>query len=269
MSDSPHFALHRPELHESLEQGERKIACLMRSSARDYPAGHVLIEADTEHAYVYRLVQGWACRTRTLSDGRDQCILTFLPGDLFAVKSMFVLRHPDRVQLLSESLVERIHYRELHDAYSRDADISNRCTWQVVEEERRLHNWIVGLGQGNAAERIAMLLVDFHGRLAVSGAIARDQLSFEMPLTQGQLADHVGITAIHVNRVLRSLRENGVAIARDGQVTILDLAKLTQIAYPLLDAYERGSSSYVGTAEESAGDGSNGAPQYPVHAPRR
>lgn len=245
MPDAARFALHRPELLESLLAGEQKIAALLRGSSHDYRANQLLIETNSDHPYVYRLLQGWASRTRTLQDGRDQCILIFLPGDLFAVKSMFVARHPDTVRILSASVAERVDYRDLHRAFREDADIANRCIWQVVEEERRLHNWVVSLGQGSAEERLALLLIDFHGRLAASGTIPRDALAYEMPLTQAQLADHLGITAIHVNRVLRSFRENGIVTVRDGRVRILDLPRLSAIAAPLLDIYERSSPYYV------------------------
>jgi CRP-like cAMP-binding protein len=179
-----------------------------------------------------------------LADGRNQFILIFLPGDLFAVKSMFVIRHTDAVQAISESVAERIDYRRLYNAYAQDSDIATRCTWQVMEEERRLHSWIVGLGQGSAEERLALLLTDFRGRLALSGSIAADSLTFAMPLTQSQLADHLGITAVHVNRVLKTFRERGVATVRDGYVTIGDLDALTKRALPLLDAHERATSEY-------------------------
>jgi CRP/FNR family transcriptional regulator, anaerobic regulatory protein len=248
MSDSARFALHRPGLRESLEAGERKIAALMKGRARQYSASRILIEANTEHEYVYRLLRGWACRIRTLRDGRDQCILIFLPGDLFAVKSMFVARHPDTVRLLAPAVVERIHYQELLQAYGEDTDVAHRCIWQVIEEERRLHNWVVGLGQGSAEERLAMLLVDLHGRLALSGTIEANALTFEMPLTQVQLADHLGITAIHVNRVLRGFRENDIVVVRDGTVSIRDLDGLMRIAGPLLDPYERTTPEYRGVA---------------------
>jgi CRP-like cAMP-binding protein len=252
MSDSARFALHRPELLELLLAGEQKITAMLKGSAQDYRANHLLIEANADHPYVYRLLKGWASRTRTLKDGRDQCILIFLPGDLFAVKSMFVTRHPDSVRILSPSVVERVHYRDLHRAFRDDADVANRCIWQVVEEERRLHNWVVSLGQGSAEERLAMLLIDFHGRLAASGTIPREAMSYEMPLTQSQLADHLGITAIHVNRVLRGFRENGMVTVRDGLVTILDLPHLTSIAAPLLDTYERSSPYYVASPHSAA-----------------
>jgi CRP/FNR family transcriptional regulator len=240
------FVLHRPEFLEPLLKGEDKIRSLMRGSAMRLSSGATLIEGDTEHAYVYRLLSGWLGRSRLLDDGRNQFILIFLPGDLFGIKSMFISRHPDSVLAISDVVVERVHYKTLHDAYVKDGDIGTRCIWQVMEEERRLHSWVVGLGRGNAVERLALLLMDFRGRLIDSGTLPPDSMAYEMPLTQGQLADHLGITAVHVNRVLKEFRDSGVVIVRDGQVRITNLTLLTKRAAPLLDVYERNEPAYVG-----------------------
>jgi CRP/FNR family transcriptional regulator, anaerobic regulatory protein len=238
MSNSARFALHRPEFVRPLERGEAKISALLKGSAFVLEAGRTLIEADTEHQFVYRLLDGWAARTRGLEDGRSQCILVFLPGDLFAVKGMFVTRHTDTVQALSKIVAERIDRRDLYQAYARDSDVAARCTWQILEEESRLHSWIVGLGQGTAEERLAMLLLEFQGRLVVSDTSAGALQSYLMPLTQGQLADHLGITAVHVNRVLKSFREGGMVTVRAGRVSITDPAALARRAAPLLNGYE-------------------------------
>jgi CRP/FNR family transcriptional regulator, anaerobic regulatory protein len=246
MSDSARYALHRPELREPLDRGEAKIKALMAGSRTEARAGDLLIEANTEHRWVYRLVTGWASRSRILPDARDQCILVFLPGDLFAVKSMYVQRHMDDVIVLADSVLERIDHRELLAAGNADPDIAVRCTWQMLEEERRLHSWVTGLGVGSAEERLALLLTDFHGRLALGGVIARDASSFQMPLTQVQLGQCVGITAVHVNRVLKTFREDGIVTIRDGEVRIADLERLAKVAFPLLDTYERRTSEYVG-----------------------
>jgi CRP/FNR family transcriptional regulator, anaerobic regulatory protein len=246
MADSANYALHRPEFLEEIERGENKIVQLMRGKVCSFTSGAVLIDKFTEHQFVYRLISGWACRTRTLEDGRNQFILIFLPGDLFAVKSMFVKRHSDSVQALTDMVVERIHFRELHTAYTKDSDIASRCIWQVMEEERRLHNWVVGLGQGSAEERMAMLILDLRARLTTSGAIEEDSMTYEMPFTQGQLGDYLGLTAAHVNRVLRTLREESVVTVRDGLVTIHSVELLAQRAYALLDSFERASPAYVG-----------------------
>jgi CRP/FNR family transcriptional regulator len=252
MSDSARFALHRPEFLTPLLRGETAIAALMKDSRLSLGTCETLIEAGTEHPFVYRLISGWAGRTRQLADGRNQFILIFLPGDLFAVKSMFVIRHPDAVQTLSKVVVERIHYQDLYKAYSESPEVSVRCTWQILEEERRLHSWVVGLGQGTAEERVALLLLDFRGRLALSGAIAAAAQTYQMPMTQAQLADHLGITAVHVNRVLRAFRERDIVLVRDGKVTIRDLDALSRHAAPLLDIYEKSTPQYVGHVDAPA-----------------
>ena len=249
MPATAQFAHDRPELHASLLRGEQKIRALMSGAEYEHKAPHILVEENSDHPFIYRMLTGWAARIRTLPDGREQCILIFLPGDLFAVKSLLVARHPDSIRVLCPSRLQRIDHRELHTAFLADPDIANRCLWQVMEEERRLHNWVVSLGQGSAEERLAMLLVDFHGRLADSGAIESSARSYRMPLTQVQLADHLGITSIHVNRVLRVFRENGLAQVRDGEVSILDLERLAELAHPLLDPYQRSSPHYVGELE--------------------
>ena len=257
LADSAGFALHRPELLEALIRGEEKIARLMRDRSRPFSAKTILVEAGTEHGYVYRVRRGWAGRVRTLGDGRSQFILIFLPGDLFAVKSMFVTIHPDTVEVLSDAVIERIDQRTLRDAFDSDRDVATRCTWQVLEEERRLHNWVVGLGQGSAEERLAMLLLDFRGRLILSRAIRPNSTAFDLPMTQQQLGDHLGVTTVHVNRVLKALREGGVVSVRGHKVEVGDLDALVRLAAPLLDSFERSqwASSSPAAGQTSSGNG--------------
>lgn len=244
MVNAARFMLHRSEQIGSLVRGDQKLSELMKGSVQSLPAGRVLVHADSDHEYIYRLRSGWACRNRAISDGRDQFILIFLPGDLFAVKSLFVTRHPDRVQTLSNIVVERIHYTQLQEAYARDVDIANRCLWQVIEEERRLHSWVFGLGQGSAEERLALLLIDLRGRLILSGHLPESALTLEFPLTQVQMSEHLGITPVHANRIVRSFRERGIAVFRNGEVSIQNFTELRRLAEPLMDAYERTTPQY-------------------------
>jgi len=244
--NSPRFALHRPEFLQSLQRGDRKIVELMQGSELTRAAGRSLIDGGTDHPYVYRLLRGWAGRTRMLEDGRTQFILIFLPNDLFGVKSIFVNRHVDSVRAISDIVVERVNYMKLYEAFASDSDVATRCTWQVIEEERRLHSWVVGLGQGSAEERLALLMLDFKGRLTANGSLPQSALTYPMPLTQTQLADHLGITAVHMNRVLKEFRDAGVLTVRNGHVQISDLDALVQRAAPLLDVFERNQTAYVG-----------------------
>jgi CRP/FNR family transcriptional regulator len=246
LSRGERYALHRPELLPALQRGEQKILAMTSGDRRTLPAGRMLVDADGEHPFVYRLISGWTGRVRTLPDGRSQYILTFLPGDLFAVKSMFVNRHPDSIETLSDTVVEQIDHRTLREAFETDHDVAMRITWQVVEEERRLHSWVVGLGRGSAEERLALLITELHGRLVVAGTIPSDAMEFDLPMTQSQLGDHLGLSSVHINRVLKSIRDSGIATLRGGRMVIHDLEALGRLADPLRDFYERTNPSFGG-----------------------
>ncbi|HTV80574.1 MAG TPA: Crp/Fnr family transcriptional regulator [Steroidobacteraceae bacterium] len=246
MADSARYALHRPEVLDALERGEHKIIEAFADPPVRLAAGTTLVSGGEDHRFVYRLQSGWLGRHRLLPDGRNQFILFFLPGDLFAVKSMFMRKHPDDIRVLSDAVLQRIPQAELLAAFNRDPDIATRCIWQVMEEERRLHSWVVGLGQGSAEERAARALLDFRARLVLSRTIAAGTMTYPMPLTQSQLADFLGITSVHVSRVLKDLRSRDLVSCEAGAVSILNLEQLATLAAPLLDPAEEVRSAYVG-----------------------
>jgi CRP/FNR family transcriptional regulator len=103
---------------------------------------------------------------------------------------------------------------------------------------------MVGLGRGNAEERMALLLLDLHGRLALAGQIDAAATGYDCPMTQQQVADLLGLTNVHVSRVLRTLREERIATMRAGRVQITDLARLGKLAHPLLDVFEHAEPAY-------------------------
>ena len=81
---------------------------------------------------------------------------------------------------------------------------------------------------GPAASRLAHTVVELRRRLAVTGREAGD--TFEMPLTQEQISEALGITPVHANRIIRQLRDDGIVDISRGRVTVLDEAKLADLA---------------------------------------
>jgi len=235
MESGTRFSVHRSQFRGALLRGDDKIAALMSGSAKKHAAGTTLVETDAERSFVYRMIRGWASQTRRLADGRSQSILLFLPGDLFALKSMFLLRNAHTIEFLSDAVVERVDHQTLQRCYVQDHDVSDRCIWQLLEDDRRLQNLVVGLGLGSAEERLALLLLGFHERLAHCGNIAPAALNYLMPLTQSQLGAHIGITPVHINRVLKSFREAGILTISGGSVRISDMCKLRGRAAALSD----------------------------------
>ena len=147
-------------------------------------------------------------------------MMVFLPGDLMGIKSMLLQRQPDTIECLTDARVRTIDYQRLLDLTAQDHATSVRVMFQLAEDERRLHNWVTALGRGMADERIATLLLDLHGRLHRAGLANGG--GFYMPMTQQEIADHLGLTLVHVNRVLRRLREAGiVTVQREASKLII------------------------------------------------
>ena len=182
---------------------------------------------------------GWAMRCRHMPDRRRQIIVTFLPGDLLLSKQ------PDDIIALTQVSVDVIPYDTLQRALDRDADLAMRLMWQLGEDERRLHNWVVGLGRANAAEKLATFLLELRGRLLAIGFAENN--FFGLPMTQRDIGDHLGLTPVHVNRVLRHFREAGIVSMKSGTAYLKNIDALHRIAYPAQDVFERETSEFGGS----------------------
>src|SRR4051794_32033441 len=172
-------------------------------------------------------------------------MMVFLPGDLMGIKSMLLERQPDTIECLTDARVRTIDYKRLLELVAHDHAVSVRVMFQLAEDERRLHNWVTALGKGHADERIATLLLDLRGRLHQAGLANGD--GFYMPMTQQEIADHLGLTLVHVNRVLRRLRESGIVTVQNRVVKVDEMARLSQLAAPMQDIYERSTPEFGGT----------------------
>jgi len=239
------YPLHRPELRDLLIRGDATLRQAMGppSFRRE---GDALINTGGNSGTVYLLEHGWVSRTRLIEDGRRQIMMVFLPGDLMGIKSMLLERQPDTIECLTDVRVRTIDQKQLLDLVAQDHAVSVRVMFQLAEDERRLHNWVAALGKGMADERIATLLLDLRGRLLWAGSANGD--AFQIPMTQQEIADHLGLTLVHVNRVLRRLREAGIVTVQRGMVKVDEMARLSQLAAPLQDIYERSAPEFGGQA---------------------
>jgi hypothetical protein len=106
---------------------------------------------------------------------------------------------------------------------------TSRGFWFATNLDACIHReWEVSLGRRTAIERTAHLLCELQARMLVVGLA--DDTGFALPLTQAELSECLGLTSVHVNRVLRELRERGLVEFRNARVTLLNLAGLQTIA---------------------------------------
>jgi CRP/FNR family transcriptional regulator, anaerobic regulatory protein len=234
LSDNPYTNPGlRPQIGEMVNRGRELLLAAMAPTAT-LQRGDLLVQLGQAHEYVYYIEHGWLARSRTTEDGRRQVMVIFLPGEFCGIKTIFMERQPDDIEALTEAATRRIHYKEACALAAKDVAVAMLLAWQLSVDERHLHNWNLRLGRANADERVAALLLELRERLLRLGVDAREK--YFLPLTQSQLADHVGLTPVHVNRTLRRLRSMNMVSMHRNEVSFLEnVAELEELARPVRD----------------------------------
>jgi CRP-like cAMP-binding protein len=232
--DAAALSIARPEVETLVQRGEAALLAAMSPVTPPLQRGDILVQMDEAHEFVYAIETGWLARTRTIADGRRQIIVIFLPDEFCAIKTVFMTRQPDAIEALTPATARRVHYQEVCALAAQDFAVAMALARQLALDERHLHNWNVRLGRANAEERVAALLLELRNRLRQFGLAAGER--YALPLTQEQIADHIGLTAVHVSRVLRRFRELGMVSVQRGEVVFLDhVDALEALARPVQD----------------------------------
>jgi CRP-like cAMP-binding protein len=127
---------------------------------------------------------------------------------------------PAAVAFIPHAVIEQLPLRR--------PELARALWWATLVDEAVLRAWIVNIGRRDAFEGVAHLLCELHVRLRHVGLV--QDHSFDLPLTQEDLADALGLTPVHTNRVLQRLRSEGLITLRGGHLTILDAEGLRRAA---------------------------------------
>ena len=168
--------------------------------------------------------QGWACRYKTTRDGARQIVALLIPGNAANLDSLLCGRQNYGVRALTAMNVLTISHKSLMALVDEHAGIAKSFAWLAFAENAILRQWALCLGQHSAKQRLAHLLCEIAVRL---GGDWEDR--FDMPLTQEQIGDALGLTAVHVNRTIRQLRSEGLIEVGGRAVTIVDFDALSRI----------------------------------------
>lgn len=200
----------------------------MLMSTRDVAARRDLIREGQRPRFVYAMLEGWACRYKTLPDGRRQIVAFFIPGDLCDL-NVYILRAMDHsVAAITPIRVAEIGREDLERITELHPRITQALWWNELVTVSVQREWTLNIGQRTAWERLAHLLVELFLRLQCVG-LTRDN-SCDFPLTQLDLADATGLTAVHINRTLQELRRTGMIELHGKVLTILDMQALKNAA---------------------------------------
>ncbi len=177
---------------------------------------------------VFLLKEGLAIRYRAMPNGGRQIMTFLIPGDLCDVH-VFLLRAMDHsISTITPVRIAPISRESIMDLFARRPRISAALWWSSLQEEAMLRARIVSLGRRDARGRIAYLLCELLWRHAAVGLTNGDK--FQLPLTQTELGDTLGLTPVHVNRILKEFRERRLIAMDHKMLDLIDVRGLQEIA---------------------------------------
>lgn len=194
---------------------------------RCQPGESIIQPGDTDER-IYTLLSGWAFRYNTLPDGRRQILNFLLPGDLLGLQAELNAAAPHGIEALTEVSLCAFKHSTVFRLFSDHANLAYDLTWLAAHSERLGDDVLLSVGRRTARERVAMLLVHLTKRARSVGMEEGGCIPF--PLTQAHLADALGLSPVHVNRVLQRLRRDGLIRLADGRLAIGDLRALRRVA---------------------------------------
>lgn len=174
------------------------------------------------------LLDGWACRYRLLADGRRQITHLLVPGDICDIDALHLRTSDFAVVTLTPCDIVTVDGASLRDLARRHPRIGDALGWLGAVENAMLAERNTSLGRRSARERLAHLLCELLVRLTVTGRAKSKE--YALPLTQEEIADMLGLTSVHVNRVLQGLRSEEMIEQSNRHLVISDWDALRQEA---------------------------------------
>lgn len=190
-------------------------------------AGVTIVKDGDRPSVCVVVVDGFVIRTKHTTGGRRQIVSIHVPGDMPDLQSLHLHVMDHNVVALSECVVGFIPHESLLVLVDTHPKIAGALWRDTLIDAAIFREWIVSLGCRNATQRMAHLISEVARRLEEVGLKKDEQ--FPLPMTQQDLADALGLSTVHVNRVLQAIRKNDLLELRNGIVTLGDAARLNAL----------------------------------------
>ena len=202
---------------------------------QQFKMGELIVEAGSsiflegsDSPHVYTLLEGWALRYRMLESGRRQVLNFSLPGDLVGLQGALFGKMLHSVQALTPVRLCVFSRQRLWELYQKYSGLAFDLTWIASREESILAEHLTYVGQRNALERLAYIIMHMMERCRKLGLVKNDTLV--APVTQQDLGDAMGLSIVHTNKTLRRLVATGAIEWRRSEIIVRNSAELARLA---------------------------------------
>jgi CRP-like cAMP-binding protein len=219
--------MRKLELRDDVSVAERRALIACAADEAEYPAGTDLVREGDRPGTSLLLLEGFTTRYRDSPDGSRQIMAIHVPGDFVDLHSLLIKEMDHSVGALSHCRALRFPHQRL-TALSETHPHLTRLLWLMTLIDSSIHReWLVAAGR-SAPEQLAHLICELYVRVGVIGGVRDD--TFTLPVTQAELGEALGLSAVHINRTLQQLRAENLFTWHNQEIRVLDWDSLKRRA---------------------------------------
>jgi CRP-like cAMP-binding protein len=211
-----------------LSEDELTVLSELRAKSFRIERGQELAEEGETDPKAFVLQSGWGCSFKIMPDGGRQVIAFPIPGDCVGMHSMLLRKSDLSFSALTDLEVSPVESSRMLEIFHAHPRLAAAFLWTVARDKAMIVEHLASIGRRSAIERTAYFFMELAERLKLVGL--GSETHFHCPLNQYVIADALGLSAIHVNRVLRQLRQQNLLTVRAGEDQIDDAEALGQLA---------------------------------------
>jgi CRP-like cAMP-binding protein len=212
---------------DTVSADEERVLREALSGTEEHQAGRTIVRAGAPLTHSMLVVDGLVARFKDLAEGQRQIQEVHVAGDFTDLHGFLLKRLEHNVGTLTRSRIALFPHEAIRRITEEEPHLARLLWFNTLIDAAIQREKIVSVGRRPALARLAHLLCELKIRLGLVG-LAEDA-TFALPLTQLDLGDASGLTSVHVNRMLKQLRDDRLVTFRGGQVTIHDWARLQQV----------------------------------------
>ena len=220
--------LRKLEQHAELPEADRQAILALPHTLRTLEAQSYTVREGDPPSYCAVLLSGFAYRQKLGGDGSRQIVSIHIPGEPLDFQNLFLDIADHNVQTLTRAEVAMIPRTALQQLARERPAIGHAILITILIEASIFREWVLNVGRRDARARLAHVLCEFAVRLEAQGLA--EEYGYELPMTQEQLADSLGLTAVHVNRTLKQLEAEGLIVRNKRNVSFPDWKRMRGVA---------------------------------------
>jgi CRP-like cAMP-binding protein len=210
-----------------LDAEDRAAILALPFTVRSIERSHFIVRERERSTHSCLMLSGYSIRSKLVATGGRQTVSIHMKGEVVDLQNSMLEVADHSVQMLTVGKLAMIPREDVQRLCAQRPNVAKAMWIDTLVDGSIFREWITNVGRRDARTRIAHLLCEFSLRMKLA-ALGRDNL-YELPMTQEQLADATGLTAVHVNRTIKVLDGEGLIVRSNPRsIFIGDWKKLAE-----------------------------------------